>query len=258
LQVQRLESAVGRRLVSRGKGGGAELTSHGRTLVERGWALLALNDDIIKAVQTQPMHAAVRLGVDSSYSRRLPDILARVAAANPNVTVEVARASSCELVPMLKANNLDLMLCEGGLEPREWPAVEVWRGRLTWIVSDARPRQFDDPLPLALSPGECPFRPPWITQCLWRASALGALERAGRRYVIVSTSSDVEAWFAAARAGLAVTVSLPDECPADLRPAESDEGLPVLPEVNLRLLKSREPRQPVTDALHAQILEAFA
>ena len=32
---------------------------------------------------------------------------------------------------MLKANTLDLMLCEGRLEPRQWPAVEVWRGPLT-------------------------------------------------------------------------------------------------------------------------------
>jgi DNA-binding transcriptional LysR family regulator len=258
LQVQRLESAVGRQLIARGKGGGIELTSHGTALVDRGRALLALNDDILKAVQAQPTRTAVRLGVDSGHSRRLPEILGRFAAAHPDVTVEVARAASCELGPMLKANSLDLMLCVGGLEPRQWPAIEIWRGRLAWIVSDARPRQFDDPLPLALSPGNCPFRPPWMTQCLWRATALGALERAGRRYLIVSTSSDTAAWFAAVRAGLAVAVSLPDELPPDLRPAQPHDGLPALPEVSLLLLKAREPRQPVTDALSAIILETFA
>ena len=61
---------------------------------------------------------------------------------------------------MLKANTLDLMLCEGGLEPRQWPAVEVWRGPLAWVVSDERPGQFDDPTPLALSPAQCLFRRP--------------------------------------------------------------------------------------------------
>jgi len=142
LQVQRLEAVVGRTLIARGKGGGVELTAHGATLVERGRALLALNDDILKAVQAQPAQSAVGLGVDSCYSRRLPDILARLAATQ-HETVEVARAASCELGPMLKANSLDLMLCAGGLEPRQWPAVEVWRGPLAWIVSDARPIQFD-------------------------------------------------------------------------------------------------------------------
>src|ERR1700739_4960769 len=61
-QVQRLEAVVGRTLVARSKGGGVELTAHGTALVERGRALLALNDDILKAVQARPAHAAVRLG----------------------------------------------------------------------------------------------------------------------------------------------------------------------------------------------------
>ena len=96
-----------------------------------------------------------------------------------------------------------------------------------------------------------------MTQCLWRSAALAALERAGRRYKIVSTSSDAAAWHAAARAGLAVTVSLPDEVPEGLRPARPDDWLPELPEANLLLLKAREPLQPVTDALYAHVLESF-
>ena len=257
LQVQRLEAVVGRTLVSRGKGGGVELTAHGIALVERGRALLALNDDILRAVQAQPEQAAVRLGVDSGHLRRLPDILARMATTHPHVTVEVARAASCELGPMLKANSLDLMLCEGGLEPRKWPAVEMSRAPLKWFVSDAHPRQFDDPLPLALSPAECPFRPPWMTQCVWRSAALAALERAGRRYKVVTTSSDASAWYAAGLAGLAVFVSLPDDVPEGLRAARPDDGLPELPDTNVLLLKAREPRQPATDKLYAHILDAF-
>jgi DNA-binding transcriptional LysR family regulator len=200
--------------------------------------------------------AAVRLGVDSCYSRRLPDILVRLAATRPHVTVEVARAASCELGPMLKANSLDLMLCAGGLEPRQWPAVEVWHGPLAWIVSDAV-RDSSTTLCRWRFYRASALRPPWMTQCLWRSAALAALQRAGRRYKIVSTSSDAAAWHAAARAGLAVTVSLLDEVPEGLRPARPDDRLPELPEVNLLLLKAREPRQPVTDALYAHILEAF-
>jgi hypothetical protein len=60
-----------------------------------------------------------------------------------------------------------------------------------------------------------------------------------------------------ARAGLAVTVSLPEEVPDGLRPAQPDDRLPELPEVNLLLLKAREPRQPVTDVLYKHILETF-
>ncbi len=208
LQVQRLEALVGHTLISRGKGGGVELTPHGEELVKRGRELLALNDDILRSLQVQPVHDSVRLGVDEAYTRRcLPHILARFASTHPTTTVEVSRAASCELVPRLKAGDLDLMLCEGGIEPRQWPALEVWRGPLAWIISDAHDRHLDDPLPLSLSPGNCPFRPPWLDDCTWRKEALSALERAGRRYKIVSTSASLPGLHDSVLAGLAVTVS---------------------------------------------------
>src|SRR5271166_4362548 len=117
--------------------------------------------EILRSLHAQPTRGAVRLGVDEGYTRRcLPDILARFAVTHPQTTVEVSRAASCELVPRLKAGELDLMLC--GLEPRQWPAVEVWRGPLAWIIADAQSRHRDDPLPLSLSSGNCPFRPPWV------------------------------------------------------------------------------------------------
>ena len=220
--------------------------------------MLALNDEIVRSVQDQKSHEVVRLGVDEGFTRRcLPDILARFATTHPSATVEVSRAASCELTPRLKSGDLDLMLCEGGLEPRQWPAIEVWRGPLCWIVSDAHGCHRDDPLPLSLSPGNCPFRPPWLDECLWRGSALRALERAGRRYKVVSTSSTITAQQAAVQAGLAVTVALPFALPDRLRAARPEDGLPELPEVSLLLLKGREPRQPVTDSLYAHILQAF-
>jgi DNA-binding transcriptional LysR family regulator len=258
LQVQRLEALVGQTLISRGKGGGVELTAPGEELVERGRALLALNDEIVQSLQARTVHRSVRLGADGGYSRPwIPTILARFAATHPAITVEISRASSCELVPRLKAGDLDLVLCEGGLEPRQWPATEMWRGRLEWIVSEAHPRHLDDPLPLVLVPGNCPFRPPWLADCIWRDSAIRALERAGRRYKIVSTSGTVPGLHDAVIAGLAVTVMPAHGLPEGLRPTRPEEGLPELPEVSLQLLKAREPRQPLTDALAAHIVEAF-
>ena len=37
----------------------------------------------------------------------------------------------------------------------------------------------------------------------------------------------------------------------------ADEGLPELPETSFLMLKAREPRQPMTDMLAAQIQEVF-
>ena len=260
LQVQRLEALLGQTLIIRGKGGGVELTPQGEELVERGRGLLALNDEIIRSVHARKPEAAVRLGFSEALTRpSLPDILARFAEAQPTTAVEiVARGASCELVPKLKAGELDLLLCDGGHEPRQWPAVELWRTRLEWITSDAHDRHFDDPLPVSLSPGNCPLRPPWLDECIWRGAALRALERAGRRYKIVATSDSTAGQLAAVHAGIAVTVATSIGLPEGLRATRPDEGLPELPEVSLLLVKAREARQPATDALFAHIVEAFA
>jgi DNA-binding transcriptional LysR family regulator len=260
LQVQRLEGLLGHRLIVRGKGGRVELTPHGEELVERGRALLALNDEIIQSVHARKGRAAVRLGFSEALTRPiLPDILAAFAEAQPTTTVEInTRGSSCELVPMLKAGELDLLVCEGGHEPRQWPAVELLRTRLEWITSDAYRRHIDDPLPLSLSSGNCPLRPPWLDECIWRGAALRALERAGRRHKIVSTSGSTAGQLAAVQAGIAVTVATSGGLPEGLRPTRPEEGLPELPEVSLLLLKAREPRQPATDALFEHIVEAYA
>jgi DNA-binding transcriptional LysR family regulator len=126
-------------LLVRGKGSAVELTTHSEELVKRGRELLALNDETVRSLHAKTTHEAVRLGVSDAFTRRcLPDILARFGESEPNTLVEITRGASCELVPKLKAGELDLMLCEGGHEPRQWPAVELWRTRLEWITSDAQ------------------------------------------------------------------------------------------------------------------------
>jgi DNA-binding transcriptional LysR family regulator len=88
--------------------------------------------------------------------------------------------------------------------------------------------------------------------------AIRALEHCGRSYRIVSTSATTSGQFAAVLAGLAVTGSLAtDRLPEGLRPVRPDEGLPELPETSFLMLKAREPRQPMTDMLVAQIQEVF-
>ncbi|SJM32768.1 Bacterial regulatory protein LysR, HTH motif:LysR substrate binding domain (fragment) [Mesorhizobium delmotii] len=92
---------------------------------------------------------------------------------------------------------------------------------------------------------------------MWRGTALRALERAGRRYKIVSTATTVEGQQAAALAGLAVVILPEATLVPGLRAVGSDEGLPDLPETAVLLVKAREPRQPETDTLATVIMDTF-
>lgn len=259
LQMQRLEAALGLPVLNRGKGGTVELNQRGQYLLGRAKELLGLNDDILKSLHAAPVHGTVRLGIaDEVSSRFLPRILERFAQTAPSIEVQVTSTVGCALAVQLKNGEIDLAILESGLEPRQWPAIEIWRSPLRWITSEFHRQHARDPIPLCLSPGDCPWRPPWLKECLWRGMAIRALEQSGRNYRVVSTSSTTAAQLAATLAGLAVTPSLAaNALPTGLRPVGADEGLPGLPDVAFLMLKAREPRQPMTDMLATEIQEVF-
>ncbi len=259
LQMQRLEAVLGQSLLLRGKGGNVELNQDGQYLLGRAREILALNDDILKSVRTAPLHGTVRLGIPEEVAERfLPRILESFGAQAPAVEVQVVSAASCLLASQFKNGEYDLVIVDRGLEPRQWPATEIWRQPMRWITSDNHGQHLRDPLPLAVSPADCPWRPPWLSECLSRGIATHTLEQAGKKFRIVNSASTTTGQFAAVSAGLAVAASMAVwSLPPGLRAVREDEGLPGLPDASYMMLKAREPRQPMTDMLAAQIGEVF-
>lgn len=248
MQLQRLEGALGQRLVARGKGGSVQLTPHGEFLLGRSRELLALNDEIWNSFRSPAVHGAVRLGTPDDYALRyLPQILMRFAEQHPAVDVDVLCLPSHDLIDRLRAEELDLSLVSDGFDAGQFNPVPLWRGPLVWVTSDRGAPHKKDPLPLALA----------RDHCVWRQAATAALDRAGRRYRIVYRSSTHVGTHAPALAGLAVTVSTSSWLPDGLRPVLPEEGLPPLPDFGISLLTAERPRQPVTDALARYIADTF-
>ncbi len=249
MQVKRLEDLLGQPLLNRGKGGAAELTPHGRYLLEHARQILALNDSVMATFRTPLLSGTVRLGSPDDYALAyLPPILKRFAETHPAVQVDVRCSPSGELKRSLKAGELDLTLLSDGHQPPDWPVAELWRGPLVWVTSARFSPHRQDPLPLALAAGH---------GCDWADAAVRALEQTGRRYRIAYTSASQIGTHAPVMAGLAVTVSTLSWLPAGLRPVRPDEGLPKLAEFGILMLKAKLPRQPVTDALEAHIRQGF-
>ncbi len=259
LQMQRLEAALGQTVLLRGKGGAADLNQEGQYLLGRARELLGLNDEILKSLRVTPVHGTVRLGIADEVSPRyLPRILEHFSQTAPSVEVRVTCAVSCAISIQLKNGEIDLAVIESGLEPRQWPATEIWRCPRRWITSEFHRQHLRDPLPLSLSPTDCQWRPPWLTECPGRTMAIRALEQCGRNYRVVSTLGTTAGQLAAVLAGLAVIASMATNgLPEGLRPVDAGEGLPELPGTSFLMLKAREPRQPMTDLLAAQIQELF-
>lgn len=249
MQVQRLESLLGERLLSRGKGGQVQLTRHGHFLLQQARDLLALNDRIWTSFRTPQVQGTVRLGTPDDYALRyIPQVLRRFAERHPSVQVEVLCLPSHLLVEQLRAGELDLTLCSDGHEPPGWPSTQLWRGPLSWVTSTTYAPHRQDPLPLALAVGE---------HCTWSTAAQQALDRVGRTYRIAYSAGTLMGTLAPVLAGLAVTVSPTTWLPDGLRVLRADDGMPALPEFGILLLKGAEARQPVTDALAEYIASTF-
>lgn len=259
LQMQRLESMLEQTLLDRGKGGTVDLTQRGQYLLVRAREILAMNDDILSSLRTAPVHGTVRLGFAEEFSARyLSRVLAHFAEQAPHVEVEFTSTVSCALAIKLKSGELDLAVLEQGLEPRQWPAEEIWREPLRWVISETHNQHLQEVVPVTVSPSDCQWRPPWLSECLWRGMVLRTLEQIGRKHRIASTSITTSGQLALAMAGLAVAATLQSsELPHGLRFLEPGEGLPELPDVGLLMLKAREPRQPVTDMLASCIRDVI-
>jgi DNA-binding transcriptional LysR family regulator len=246
MQMRRLEELLGKPLFRR-NGRRTELTEHGQFLLTRARSVVGLADEIVGAFRAPRLTGTVRIGAPDDYATRyLPDILARFAATHPEVEVEVEVQPSEVLQDRIRRSEIDLCLMSVGNAPMDGEVV--WRGPLLWVGSLAHPDVHRrDPLPLALSNGDC----------TWRRVAERALEEVGRPYRVAYLSRSQTGQHAAVLAGLAITVNTPCTLPPGLRVLGPSEGLPPLPGFGLALVVAPAGRQPVTDALARHISASF-
>lgn len=228
LQMQRLEEIVGRQLIVK-QGRSWQLTASGDLLLGYARQLLEINDQAIQALSGKQISGPVRLGMLTDFSEAgLPEVLARFAEQHPQVQIEVTIDKQVVLQQKLQSGKLDVVVGFGTQVPEG--AVSIGKVPLRWIGGHNRSIAQQSPLPLLL------FEPP----CLFRAAGLAALEQAGRPWRPVLTASSVAGMWAAARAGLGVTVRTEIGLPPDCKPLPASSRLPALPEIIVYLLIHRK------------------
>lgn len=228
LQIKRLEDHLDLRLFDRGRRA-VRLTAAGERLLTQAGAMLALNDAILDEFAEPALEGAVRLGTPEDFATtHLPSVLARFAESHPRVSLEVSCDLTLNLLDRFGAGEFDLVLVKR--EPSGGEAgVRVWREPLVWAASPRFDVAHAGPLPLVVSP----------SPCVYRARAVGALDRAGRAWRIAYTCGSLAGSQAAVRAGLGVTVLPRDMVPADLAAIDDPAALPDLHDTEIALLAAR-------------------
>jgi DNA-binding transcriptional LysR family regulator len=190
------------------------------------------------------LRGRVRFGASEDFVQsRLHEVLREFTRVHFEVDLELTVGLSGALVQGLDAGELDLVLAKR--RPGEDRGRLVRREKLVWVGNDLGLVEPERPLPLILYP------PPSIS----RAIALEALERAGRSWRIVCTSSSLSGLNAAALAGLGVTVQAYGFAPAGLIPLSPSPALPELGHIEFVLAGPVRGLRGPAEALATAILD---
>ena len=193
VQVKRLEEVVGRRVFERTSRSLA-LTPAGETLLGYARRILELNDESVRRIAEPPVAGEIRLGITEYFvPNELPAILARFAAAYPDVHLEVRMGLSRDLREALAQKAFDAVIVR--LAPRERDQA-IWSEPQLWVAREGLEPAHGAMLPLALLPAPC----------VLREHALESLKRLKRPWKIAFTGSSMVSVQAAVCAGLGVSI----------------------------------------------------
>jgi DNA-binding transcriptional LysR family regulator len=241
MHIRRLEEQLGRPLFTK-QGRGVRLSDDGEKLIDYARQMLQVEAAAMAAVSRKALAGRVRLGIPDDYADSLlPEILTRFIRRHPLVETSIVCDSSSELASRVQGRELDLAVVT---DCGAFQGTEVLRSaRLVWVVGAGSRVHEHRPLPLALSG----------PTCVWRRSAVSALEAADIPHRILVASWNYAAIGPVVRAGAAASV-LPDSVvPAHMRVVGEADGLPALPQVHIGLLQGGSRRTAEGEALAEEI-----
>ena len=249
-QLRKLEAQVGQTLVKK-SGRGLALTTAGESLLGFAKRILELNDDALEVVRGSEIEGWVRLGLPQDLAEsRLPAVLKRFTRAHPRVRVEVQVDRSAAMIERTTRGELDIALVwsDGSDGPR---SEHVARFPMTWIGPADWPGVRglgSEPLPLVV------FAPP----CQFRSAGIEALEKAGIPWRLMFTTPSLSGLWAAAEAGLGITLRTAIGRPKTLSVLDpAVTGLPALPQVSLVLHRAETQPSAAVSRLGDILLETI-
>jgi DNA-binding transcriptional LysR family regulator len=245
-QISSLEKSLGKKLFERGKQ--ITLTKDGEIFLFYANKISALHLEVLDRFRHPELQGEIRFGLPEDFAATfLSDVLTDFSRLHPRILLNVECDLTLNLFDRFKRGAFDMVLVKMS-RPEDFPnGVEVWSEPLEWVgrKEDLLPLDQNIPLRLVLSP----------EPCVYRASALQALEDAGIKWKIVFISPSYAGIIAAVNAGIGIT-ALPKTMIPDKLDAIQADRLPELPEIHVSLLKQTD-KNECLESLEEFLLKKF-
>lgn len=225
-QMNKLENLLGKPLLKRGKA--FFLTPEGDIFLGYARQIFALHREAMDRFIEPELEGEVRFGLPENFaSVYLSEVLGDFLHIHPRILLNIECDLTLNLFDRFKNKEFDLVLVKMN-RPEDFPnGLDVWSEPLKW-VGDASLIHAKKPVPLVLSPNPC----------VYRASAIKALEEAGRSWRLVFSSPSYAGAVAAVKASMGITVMPHTMIPYELQ-AIDVSLLPKLADTHVSLLKHR-------------------
>ena len=223
-QIFKLENLLGKTLLLRDKN--IKLTVEGEIFLSYAKQIFALHCEMMDRFKNPELEGEVSFGLPENFaSVFLTDILTEFSRIHPRILLKIECDLTLNLFDRFKQKEFDLVLVKMN-RPEDFPnGVDVLSEPLKWIGSTEIVNN-DKPLPLVLSPHPC----------VYRASAIKALESVGRSWRLVFSSPSYAGTIAAVKAGMGITCMPHTMIPKELEALDL-LGLPKLEDTHVSLLK---------------------
>jgi DNA-binding transcriptional LysR family regulator len=230
MQLKKLELQAGRPLFSR-NGRGLMPTEAGDALLAYARRIITLNDEAAAFLGATAAAASVRIGLPQDMvDDVLTDVITAFSRQRPDVHLDVRAGRNYALGEDVRTGRLDLALAFS-MPGSDAHGTRIALLPMLWLGRKglAKPPG-DQPIPLVL------FDHP----CLFRQTALQALEGRELRWRLALTTPSLPGIWAALRACHGITVRTAHRLPPDITEIGGEFGLPRLPAVELRLHAANE------------------
>ena len=242
-QIRRLEDDIGQPLLVR-NGKDVTLTEAGERLLSYARRLLALEEEARDVLARPGNEGAVRLGVPEDFAAyRLAKLLASFSRSHPALRLDVRADQSLDLKRDLERGELDLALFKRAAG--EKGGIAVWPERVHWVTSKSHP--------IDAKAGSVPLIG-FPVGCLYRASAIHALESAGRSWHMAYSSSSLAGIQAAIAAGMGLGILSEMSIQADHRLLTAKDGFSPIDRTEVALVAAPD-ASPATLRLADRLAE---
>lgn len=230
-QMSGLEKYLGKKLFDRSNKQ-VKLTQDGEIFLSYAKKIFSLHLELLDRFKHPELEGEIHFGLPEDFAAMLlSEVLTDFSRLHPRILLNVECDLTLNLFDRFKKGAFDMVLVKMS-RPEDFPnGVEVWSEPLEWVGNSEIVSSLANTsiIPLVLSPHPC----------VYRASALIALEKAGIQWRNAFISPSYAGVIAAVSAGIGVT-ALPITMLPESLDVIKNTFLPPLPNIHVSLLKQTD------------------